>query len=343
MKYFLLAVMLLLCTVTAPQPVGATASVSFSGPLPPAGATYANAWAAAGPAATVKVAPPCGTGGLGKTNTTGGLVECPTGARTGTLKSADHINGDQAKAGAWAQISGGIGTASAPVNIPHKPIVFAGAAAYAKANAPSPILAIGGEKVGGNLSIMYGNLTLNGWGEPVDHLTLIIVDDLGPKQLPAILAKILDDESINSFKSEGYEIASKTTVFFSVQMLLPGSPGAKVQVGKPVLYKKMGKCQNNSSNQEGTEPCLIFAKSPSEQDFEACKPSGCVLHELKHTLKTMHETQIYIPPDDVPLQFSVHEITCVKSRKPKTPLPQNSDEICELSIHAQTEGLSSSP
>lgn len=344
MTYFLLAIMLLLCTITTttPQPVGATATLTVSGPPPGPGATYANAWAAAGPNPATLAQPSCGPSGIGIKDTTGKLVECPTGASTGTLKSVTHPSGDRATAAAWAKISGGVGTASAPVNIPVKPQVFAGAAAYAKANAPVPSVRAGAQKVGGNVTITYGNLTLNGWSEPVDHLTLIVVDNLSPGQLPDILNKILDEESITSLTRAGFEIAQPTKVYFSVQMLLPGIPGAKVQMGKPVLYKKMGKCPDNNPNQQGLEPCLISEKSPSEQDFTSCTAVGCKRHELKHTLNGMYETQIYLPAKDLPEEtYSVHEITCVKSRPPDQPLPKKSDDICNLLIHVPQERRSS--
>jgi hypothetical protein len=342
MTYFLLAVSLLLYTLNAPQLVGATAtlSVTINPPLAP-NETYANAWAAAGPTPAV-VDPPCGTNGTGVRNSAGSKVECPTGASTGSLKSATATNGDRATASAWAQISSGVGTASAPVNIPSKPQVFAGAAAYAKANLAVPVIAKGAGKIGGNYTITYGNLTVNGWSEPVDNLTLIMVDDLGPKQIPDVLAKVLDEDSIKSLIEDGFAFAQPTRVYFRIPMVLQGNKDAKVKVGKPFYFNEnLPKCPKNF--QEKLQACLISEQSPSEKDFMPCKvgastgssksststTGNCNPDELKHSLDRTFEVKFYIPGGDLPDNVSVHEISCVKSRLPDQPPPKDRD-ICSL-------------
>ena len=362
MTYFLLAVALLFCTFNSPQSLGATATLSVS--ITPAiapGETYANAWAAAGSPSIVNQ--PCdGARGLknGVSSTTGSLVECPPGASTGSRKSPmpPPANGDTATAGAWAKISAGVGTASAPVNIPSKPQVFAGAAAYAKANSSIPTEARGALKKGGTIKIIYGNLTVNGWSEPVDHLTLIMVDDLGPKQIPAILANVLDEGSTKSLIEKGFTFAQPKRTYFSIPMVLQGNKGAKVKVGKPFYFHdSLQKCPKNY-DREPFEACLISEQSPSEKDFTPCgmllslpsKPGpGFVQHiamseagrcrpdELKHSLDRMFTVELYIPGEDLSENVSVHEISCVKSRRPHEPPPKKDDDICSLLLHHPLE------
>ena len=370
MRYFLLAVALLLCTVNNPQPVGATATLSVNiNPIIAPGETYANAWAAAGSPSIVNQ--PCdGARGLknGVSSTTGSLVECPPGASTGSRKSPmpPPANGDTATAGAWAKISAGVGTASAPVNIPSKPLVFAGAAAYAKANSSVPVLARGALKKGGYLSLFYGNLTVDGWSEPVDHLTLIMVDDLGPQQIPAVLANVLDEASIKSLIDEGFTFAQPKRIYFSISMVLQGHKGAKVKVGKPFYFQdSLPTCPKDYDDGEKLEACLISEQSPSEKDFTPCgkllslpskqgsglaqhvmsEPSRCRPDELKHSLDRMFTVELYIPGKHLSDNVSVHEISCVKSRHPNDPPPKKDDDICSLLLpipQAQGSGQSRS-
>ena len=329
MRYFLIAVALLLCTVNAPQPVGAIATLSISFSLSP-GETYANAWAAAGPTPPI-VDSPCGTNGAGVRNTQGSMVECPTGASHGTSRTATAPNNDTASARAWAQISAGVGTASAPVTISSKPQVFAGAAAYAKANSAVPVTARGAGKVGGNFTITYGSLTLNGWSEPVDNLTLIEVDDLGPHQIPDVLANVLDEDSIELLKKEGITFAKPTKVYFRIPMVLRGNKDAKVTVGKPTyLQKDLPMCPQNYK--EMLQACLISEQPPSQTDFKTpCMAGGCRADELSYSLPDIYTVQLYVPGNDLSEYLSVHEIRCVKSRRPDDSPPEDGD-ICSLNL-----------
>lgn len=337
MTYFLLAASLLLFTVNTPQPVGATTtlSVTINPPLS-TGETYANAWAAAGPTPTV--AQPCGTNGTGVRHSDGSLVECPAGASTGTTKSATGGNGDKATASAWAKIDNGVGTANAPVNIPSKPQVFAGAAAYAKANLAVPVIAKGSGKIGGNFSITYGNLTVNGWSEPVDARVFLWFDNSRPDQIPNVFKNVLDGAELESLLREGYTFAPPdTTIYYSISLdLLVGNNEAdtKVKVGKPSYFKEhLPSCPNNF--QQMLQACLISGKSPSERNFiTTCKPGSCRPGELKNKLDDTYKTELYIPGEYLTDYVSVHEISCVKSRGPDHP-PQTHDDICSLLLRFQ--------
>ena len=356
MTYLLLAVLLLLCAVNTPRPVGAAASVSSTINLNP-GETFANAWASAG--STPRTDPPCGTNGVGVKSSTGSKVECPTGASAGTNKSATDVNGDKASARAWAQISGGIGSANAPVNIPIKPKSFAGAAAYAKANSSVPSTAKGAGKVGGLFTITKGNLTLTGWSEPADNIIFIQLDDLPENKLPDVLANVLDVNSIKFLKDEGFTFANAEKVYYSITMVLQGKKGAKVKLGKPTFFTpNMPKCPDNfkmtfqelQNLQESKElqespelqakfekrlkefpACLISEHSLSEKDFTPCKDAECVTDELRHSLTSDSTVEFFIPGRDLSENISLHEISCVKSRRPIEPLPKDRD-ICSLSL-----------
>ena len=344
MTYFLLAIMLAICTVHMPQPVGAAATlaVSITPALSP-GETYANAWAAAGPTPTV--AQPCGANGAGVRNPAGSMVECPTNASTGSLKSAVGTNGDRATARAWAKIVSGTGTASAPVIIPSKPNIFAGAAAYAKANSAVPVDARGAGKVGGNFTIRYGNLTVNGWSEPVDALVHIWVDNSAPGQLPQVLKNVLDGAEVQSLIKEGHTFApSDTTVFYSRSLaLLVGNNDTtlKVKVGKPTYFKeKLPSCSDNFEKK--LQACLISEKSPSVGHFKTtCKPAKCQPDELQNRLDDIYEAKLYIPGEDLPDFVTVHEMSCVKSRGPDNP-PQKNNDICSL-LFSRKLGIESLP
>ena len=345
MTYFLLAVTFLLCTIHAPQPVSATAtlSVNITPGLNP-GETYANAWAAAGPTPTVAQACVDPVGKSGIRSSAGSLVECPTGAKTGSLKIATAPTGDKATASAWAWISGGVGNAFAPVNIPLKPQSFAGAAAYAKANSAIPKEAKGAGKIGGVFSITYGNLTVNGWSEPVDAVTYIVVDDSPRGQLSNMLTKVLDEDSIESLKEEGYTFAQPTNVYFMIPIVLPGIPKGKPKVGKPFYFKEdLQKCPTNDilhRFQEKEKACLISEQVPSEKDFTPCQGRRCSSDELNYSLDRTFEVKFYIPGVDLTENVSVHEISCVKSRGPNQSPPVKNDDICSLVLripHGQSK------
>lgn len=356
MTYFLLAVLLLLCAINTPQSVGAAASVSSTINLNP-GETFANAWASAGSTPTTD--PPCGTNGVGVRSSTGSKVECPAGASAGTNKSATGTNGDTARARAWAQISGGIGSANAPVNIPVKPKSFAGAAAYAKANSSVPATARGAGKVGGLFTITKGNLTLTGWSEPADNIIIIQLDNLSIHEFPDELANVLDINSIKFLKDEGFTFAKASKVYYSIPMVLQGKKGAKVKLGKPIFFtpnmpkcpdnfkmtfQELQKMQESKELQESPElqatfekrlkefpACLISEHSLSEKDFTPCKDAKCGTDELRHSLTSDSTVELFIPGRDLSENISLHEISCVKSRRPDEPPPKDRD-ICSLSL-----------
>ena len=169
-----------------------------------------------------------------------------------------------------------------------------------------------------------------------------------------MLANVLDKDSIKSLIDEGFTFAQPKRTYFSIPIVLQGNKNAKVKVGKPFYFHdSLPKCPKNY-DREPFEACLISEQSPSEKDFTSCdvltskQGSGLAQHvnmseagrcrpdELKHSLNRMFTVELYIPGKHLSDNVSVHEISCVKSRRPHEPPPEDRD-ICSLLLRLPQE------
>lgn len=297
--------------------------------------TYANAWAAAGNANNVDQ--PCGAAPLyrGNKGVNGAKVTCgPKSKQSGN---------DSAQAYAEARIVSGTATVNAWVTVP-KPNVFAAGAAYAKANASIPGVDAEGQLFGLNLSYLTkGNLKLSGQAEPVDITYIASLSNLGPRELPLDLERILDRESVGDLLGEDFTFAEPKTEYVRLEMSLIGDETGKITIKRKLLSGKVRKCEKEIESRR--ELCIIDDLQPlSENDFEnPCEgftgflrsafTERCGKHAVERDLSRDVSVNLFIPFTGKEQSLSVDELVCSKSREIKQPRPEAHSDICTLNLH----------
>jgi len=299
--------------------------------------TYANAWGAAGNANNVT--PLCGPNGRGWTLHNGALARCKSDGQPQHIT----LGGDSADAYAEAKIVNGTATVNAWVTVP-KPTVFAAGAAYAKANASIPGVDAEGKLFGLNLSYLTkGNLKLSGQAEPVDITYIASLSNLGPKELPLDLERILDRESIGDLLGEDFTFAEPKKEYVRLEMSLIGDETGKITIKRKLLSGKVRECEKEIKSRR--EPCVIDDLQPlSENDFEnPCEgfigffrsafTKRCGKHAVERDLSRDVSVNLFIPFTGKEESLSVDELVCSKSREVEQRRPEAHSDICTLNLH----------
>ena len=203
-----------------------------------------------------------------------------------------------------------------------KPTVFAAGAAYAKANATIPGVDPDGKLFGPNLSYLTkGNLKLSGQAEPVDITYIASLNNLGPKEFPLDLKRILDEVSVGDLLGEEFTFAEPKKEYVRLAISLIGDENGKITINNEFLSGNERKCEKEIMSRR--QPCIIMddLQPLSENDFEnPCEgfmgffrsafTKRCGKHAVERESSRDIGVNLFIPFTGKEESLSVNELVC---------------------------------